>query len=170
MTGSHTPGSGSHGSIPPAVTAGSSSTNSDSIQPSSPPPDPPLGSPRALNGSIDHLGIDLLADLASVESNVQQSVWAGRTRQSYQPPTVEDADDNDNDNNDIQEGGAAPDGQDSDEERLFWERIHTEERETSEYEAISVWDELAESFIREGFISGAHQLHCDIAFFLTYVC
>ena len=122
MTGSHMPGSGSHGSVPPAVTAGSSSTNNDSIQLSFPPPDPPLDSPCALNGSIDHLGIDLLANLASVESNVQQSVWAGHTCQSYQPPTVEDAD-----NNDIQEGRATPDGQDSDEERLFWERIHTEE-------------------------------------------
>ena len=87
----------------------------------------------------------------SAETNIQESVWAGRTRQGYRPPTVEDAEEE----GDGQDGrDAAGDG----EERELWEQLHAEEREEAEYEAISVWDELAESFIREGFITGAQKL------------
>ena len=102
-----------------------------------------------LNSLIDG---SLEIDLASVESRVQESVWAGRTRHGYRPPTVEDA----KVDEDFQEGGDAQGGQDLDEERQLWERLHAEEREETEYEAISVWDELAETFLREGMISGAY--------------
>ena len=49
---------------------------------------------------FDTIETDLgsLPDLNAIESNIQESVWAGRTR-AYQAPTVEDADDEERRNN-----------------------------------------------------------------------
>lgn len=149
VAGSHDPGA--QGSVPIA----SSSSNNRAVAPH--PPLSPLHSladlpPHTLDGSSEALGIDYsTVDLDLAAANLQESVWAGRTRSGYQPPTVEDAEEDDP--VEAAEDGEAPGL--SFEDREVWERLHAEEQEEAEYEAISVWDELAETFLREGMISGA---------------
>ncbi|PIL32951.1 hypothetical protein GSI_05069 [Ganoderma sinense ZZ0214-1] len=143
--------------LPSPVSGRSHDADAHALPP--PPPRPPslsAGSSRVdpANNSLDSYGLDLsdaaAADLDAAATNLQESVWAGRTR-SYRPPTVEDAEDDDD--HDMGEGDAG--GPElSLEDREVWERLHAEEQEVAEHEAISVWDELAESFLREGMISG----------------
>ena len=133
-----------------------STSNSYDLDPMADPPSelPPSqsfscpldNSPNALSsGSLTE------SDLDAAASNLQESVWAGRTR-SYQRPTVEDAEE-DADLEEPEQGSGGPELSLEDQE--VWERLHAEGREAAEYEAISVWDELAESFLREGVIRGA---------------
>ena len=94
--------------------------------------------------------IESAMDLDAAATSIQESVWAGRTR-SYRPPVVEDADEEEDDLGPEEDAGAP---ELSGDEREVWERMWAEEREEAEYEAISVWDELAEFFLREGMIHG----------------
>ncbi|PIL23640.1 hypothetical protein GSI_14953 [Ganoderma sinense ZZ0214-1] len=98
---------------------------------------PPLPSPSSSSNRIENStnvpGLDSSATAAlhTAATNLQDSVWAGH-----------DAEGGDN-------GGPEL----SLEDQEVWERLHAEEQEVAEYEVISVWDELAESFLREGMIS-----------------
>lgn len=85
-----------------------------------------------------------LAELAA--SRIREASWAGQTR--YQQATVEDAPDESEDTAPVDE---------SVEDAAAWNRLFEEEEAAGgdEYVAISVWDELAESFVRAGLISGA---------------
>lgn len=112
------------------------------------PPDAPMSPTNSVP-----LESSLAGDLDTVARSIHESVWAGRTR-SYRPPTVEDADEEDT----LESGGDAETPELSEEDREVWERMHTEQRQEAEYEAISVWDELAELFIREGMIKGQYGL------------
>lgn len=115
--------------------------------------DPPLPVPETENGGAtppvpidehdqeeeDERTMDLGADLPSVHT--EADVWAGRTR--YRQPFVEDELDED-----------VATGARSDEEDDTVEIDYSLEDKEAEYEAISVWDELIESLIREGIITG----------------
>ncbi|PIL25594.1 hypothetical protein GSI_11342 [Ganoderma sinense ZZ0214-1] len=115
-----------------------------------PLPSPGSAAQSSFFPSDNHDQLDSTADLDAAISNLQQSVWAGRTR-SYRPPTVEDAAEDD----ELEEAERDLGGPElSLEDREVWERLHVEEQGLAEYEAISVWDELAETFLREGMISG----------------
>ncbi len=118
-----------------------------------PPPSPPhsLAAPLVLDSP--GLGTHNTSDcevLEAAASSIQESVWAGRTR-GYRPPTVEDAEDEEDY---LDSGGDAGAPELEVHNSELWERLGAEERAEAEYEAISVWDELAEFFIREGMING----------------
>ena len=89
-------------------------------------------------------------DLDAAATSIQESVWAGCTR-SYHPLVVEDADEEEDDLGPEEDAGAPELLGD---EREVWEQMWVEEREEAEYKAISVWDELAKFFLREGMIPG----------------
>lgn len=143
--------------------AGSCSLSTPELFPESPfpepslpePPSPELPAPLNVRFSAPlnleaSLGTESATDVDAAVSSIQESVWAGRTR-SYRPLTVEDAEEEEDILGPEEDAAAA---ELSEEEREVWERLWAEERAEAEYEAISVWDELAEFFLREGMIHG----------------
>ena len=146
-----------------------STSNSCDLAPDPPPPLPlSQSTSHRLGNSLDALYSGSLAesDLDAAATNLQESVWAGRIR-GYQRPTVEDAEE-DGDLEEPEEGHGVPELSLEDQE--VWERLHAEEQEAAEYEAISVWDELAESFLREGVIRGASDFSTLVSWSLTLHC
>ena len=111
-----------------------------------------LNSPAPPVHASDDPTPDDLDDLALAElaaDHIQDIAWAGQSR--YQQATVEDA----SDDEDLEPGLL----DESQEDAEAWNRLFEEEDTAAEdeYTAISVWDELAESFVREGLVTGACQ-------------
>lgn len=101
--------------------------------------------PHAEDNLGDHGASDGM-DLAVEFPAAGADVWVGRTR--YRPPTVED---------ELDEGDVPRAQLDAEEGTM--EIDYSLEDRDAQYEAISAWDELAESLILEGLISGMFCRH-----------